>query len=130
MSYRAAEYVKSNAEQLKPILDVEVPFTSRDIEGNSKQMRMVLRHLCTLGVLERVGAEVVERSDPDDSRTHEVNRYRWNPRYLDMLKEIDDRDDTLPCGHRGHIRNKGDSFGCRYCDEERNYDRETIEEAL
>lgn len=57
--------------------------------------------------------------------------YHWNERVKQQLEEYRDSLDTLPCGHRAHIHNTREGrFGCRYCDEQRDYPRELIDSLL
>lgn len=57
--------------------------------------------------------------------------YHWNDDVKDKLEAYRDNLDTLPCGHRAHVHNTRDGrFGCRYCDEDRDYSRELIESLL
>jgi len=57
--------------------------------------------------------------------------YHWNHDVKAKLEDYRDNLDTLPCGHRAHVHNTRDGrFGCRYCDEDRDYPRELVESLL
>lgn len=136
-----AHILKKGAPDFKPLLELPNPFCVWDIEDSPIDMggdtyQQLLARLKRAGAVAQVDTRVeikpVERNDrPGTTTRYEANVYQWNPRAKKILREAVDHDETLPCGHRVHIRNHGDgTFGCRYCNQERHYDRETIENRL
>lgn len=94
-----------------------------DIDIEDKKYRSDMEFLRQSGHLKEIG------------EVHEYQKRYWKvwkieKRAYDIIEEALDADETLPCGHRFHILNKSDGgYGCKYCDEDRNWTAEEIKEA-
>jgi hypothetical protein len=130
MNTTAAQLVRANAERFKQYLEIEHPFRLRDLDKHHREVD--IDRLVDLGIAEIVGQEEVQRQSERAADSCEINRYRWRTEYLSLLQdEVAENDECLPCGHKGHILNKRDgNYGCRYCSEDRDFERETVMEAL
>lgn len=70
--------------------------------------------------------------DRDDHHSGNfVSVWEWVGQKRELLREYVDGRNELPCGCRAHVYHKdGGGYGCRYCDVEREYSRETVKEAI
>lgn len=105
------------------LLDTDETFTVDDLPGKwNKKSQFVLRKLITVGALTKLSHE------------HQGNgryycKYQWKEGVQQELAAYVHDLDTLPCGHRIHIKHKKNGgFGCRYCDEEQHYNETLIRE--
>jgi len=84
-------------------------------ELDAKEDRYICRKLMFVGAV-----KVVNR------RTDEYNKYRWKEGVRERLIEYLESLETLPCGHRLHIKHTENGYDCKYCDEDRSYAEKTI----
>jgi len=126
--------LRANAHDYEPLLAVPDEFTYWDTDLERREFQRLAQGLKAIGALDVVGQKRKTKGyhDPDTNTSkHIVNVYRWVEEAKTQLQDVLEYDETLPCGHRVHIKNHGDgTYGCRYCDEERHYSRETIENRL
>jgi hypothetical protein len=91
----------------------------------------IIRKAVNHNALKRVGHTWVKRTDTDTPKTRKRAVYRWDDEVKERLMDYKEQQSKLPCGHRAHIYNKADGeFGCKYCDDEREWSKEVVKEAL
>jgi hypothetical protein len=123
----AASYVSSNIDAIAEIVDLDEPFTVKDVDLESRAATAMLRQLTKHGVLEVAGRQYRRPSN----QTNFIKEYEFTDSEVrEFATESVNNRNTLPCGHTAHILNKGDHYGCKYCDEQREYSKETVREAL
>lgn len=104
-------------------------FTLDDVDGaGGHDWRQLMRRLKAREVIAVV--ETVTRDNPDGGSDY-IRQWEWIGGARSFLREYHDSSDALPCGHRPHVHHREDgAFGCQYCDQARDYDRETVEELV
>lgn len=126
--------LRAKAYDYEPLLHVPEKFTFWDTELSREEFTELIQQLTRNGAVRTVGqATTTKHADDPNTKTsqHIVNKYQWKQKAKAKVKDALEHEETLPCGHRPHIKNHGDgTYGCRYCDEERHYSRETIENRL
>lgn len=103
-------------------------FTMDDITIGERQWRQLIRQLKARGAIS--ASDTVTRNQPDGGSDY-IREWQWSPAARDYLQAYHDDSETLPCGHRPHIHHRDDgAFGCKYCDEARQYSRAQIEAVM
>jgi len=119
-------YVRTHLHEIEPLLELDEPFNIDDIPWDFAGSSAVLRGMHSQNIIEKV--------EKDATKGDRKRGYIWTWRVRDAVKEyaqtLIENQTELPCGHRAHIRNKGDHYGCQYCDEDREYTREMITNRL
>lgn len=107
------------------LLDTGKRFRTENLPGKwDGKSQSILRKLTTTGVLIKK-----ERYEAGRGQTRVV--FEWNMKAKEELQEYLESMDTLPCGHRVHIKNNRDgTFGCKYCDDKQNYPESLIRELM
>jgi hypothetical protein len=124
------DWLTANVERFKPFLDAGGEWSASDFDNATKPQRHSLQSVREHNAIKRVG----EVSKGTSSSYAYV--YRWNPEVQDRLQEYLAELDTLPCGHRAHVKHHDDVDGltCRYCinlrDEFPEFDKATVKERL
>lgn len=131
-STQTTHKLRSNAPRLAWVLKAEEPIYAWRVHENPaidvgpKEYQRDIELLKASAAIRKVGTITKENKESD-----RINQWELTNHAKDVLKESLDHKETLPCGHRPHIHHKEDgTFGCRYCEEERSYARETIEALL
>jgi len=124
-------YGSRNIEKISPLLDLDEPFTIRDVDGYSrKEWTGLVNDLDAQEVINPVGW-TYEQADGTEYESNPSRKWEFARDLKERLREYRAELDTLPCGHHGHVKTHGDgTYGCKFCDEKRHYSRETIENAL
>lgn len=124
--------LKNMAWELQPLFELEGKWTTKEAPGSWEgRSQSILRKARIHNAIEVVGQARRIRSEGGYERTRVHKVYRWHPEIKADLQEYLENLDTLPCGCRKHIKNKGNgNYGCRYCDEERNYPKDLIKELM
>jgi len=108
---------------LEPVLPLEGKWTVRDIDADFE-----LGVLIHTNALERVG------SHDDAHKDRTIGVYRWKPSVKRMLTNYVEGMNSMPCNrfHRAHIIHhpSGEGYTCKYCDDDPQFDRETVRELL
>lgn len=118
---------------IAPLLDVESPFTVRDVDADVIE---TVKYLRKNGAVRKVGKVVLtkDRDYRDWPDRDVINQWEWNDGAREHLQNYFDRLTTFPnCNHRAHICNprEVDGFSCRKCiddGEYPEYSREQLEE--
>jgi len=108
--------LKRNIHKFEHLLDFDGEWTLGRDECDAEADRYVVRKLTLNGAL-----KVVSKNPAD------YHKYEWRQDAQERLQEYRESLDTLPCGHRVHIVHKDNgTYGCKYCNEEREYSRDFI----
>jgi len=114
---------------LAELLELDEPWTVRDCGGEQIKTARDLKKLLVLEVIEIVGQKDVRW--PGQTQSETINCYAFDRRAREVLEQYRQSRNELPCGHRAHIHHRSDGrFGCRYCDEDRTFDRAVVERAM
>lgn len=129
MNSQSIQRMYKGANKMEPLLYVDDPFTIHDIDVDG--FLHTLESLKRNGIVEVVGKEkkYVPHADSGQKPIY-VNKYKLEDTYREAIRE-GLSGPKLPCGHRAHIHHKhSGGFGCKYCSEERDYSRDTVQRAL
>lgn len=136
----AKQTLRNRAPELHTLVEIDEPFCvwdAMDEEMDRDEYNRVMSTLISLGVIRRVGERTRNYTYevPDGDRLvdsyERVYEYEWKEQYRQYVQRVQEETNTLPCGHRAHVLNKGDEeYGCQYCDAERSYSRETVMRCL
>lgn len=109
-----------------PLIDRDEPW-SRD-EIPSDQPHVVIQNLQWANAVDIVDQRWAER---DDGSKYRYNVYQFRDSHAEYIKQRNENMDQLPCGHKAHVHHRQDGgFGCKFCSETREFDRETVEEVM
>jgi hypothetical protein len=117
--------LKCRIHRIAPFLDQvgeQDTFRTKDLDFDAYHEQKILE------IMRRCGLLHVTR---EKYRGRNRCIYHWNDDVKHELEQYRADLDTLPCGHRVHVYHTHDGrYGCRYCDAERDYDRDLIESLL
>jgi len=110
-------------DTMDDLLDKQV-FSVADADGRENAGKGCMQSLKHAGAIEKTGGE---RTTPrDDASPYRTHTWRWVDGVREWLQDAVAGRDELPCGHRAHIYHHDDGYGCKYCDERREFDRATV----
>jgi len=116
-------------EDWTAVMDVLIDadeFCSVDLDCEKHAYRSVIKKLQAIGAVRRVG----QRRQEYKNCSNLVYEWAWEPAVVEKLREYVEDRDQLPCGHRAHVHHHDDGYGCQYCDEQRDFTRETVEAVI
>lgn len=113
-------------DNLWEVLELDTPWTATDLPCGINDAKATMNRLRAIGAVEVVGS--VSSGESPSKRCH---LYAFSDGVRELLEDYRERISRFECGHRAHIHNKeSGGYGCQYCDQERDYDRETVLEAI
>lgn len=117
-------FVRTHLNEIQDMIDIPEPWTIHDLPFDGHWSRAIAQEYQHAMVIEKVGR------NSDAAKGTYTHDYRFLDRARDYAEEcLEDRAE-LPCGHSAHVHHRDGKYGCKHCDEPRDYSRETIEEAL
>lgn len=120
--------IRSNYEYIKPLAFVEQPIDKHEFDMARGEWEKAIERLRDASAIETVGKKTVSRMD--DRRTDRINVYRVKEWAREYIQTIEEHQSTLPCGHQAHIYNVDGRLDCKYCDEQRNFSKAVVKEAM
>jgi hypothetical protein len=119
-------YIRTHLDDIRPVLEVAEPWAIEDLPMDMGEACGVTRSLFRNNVIEKVGK--------DHTKGHNQTCWVWSFRFREQprayAEDYLESKNTLPCGHTAHIHHRDGKYGCKHCEQERDYSRETIENAL
>ncbi|WP_340101846.1 hypothetical protein [Salinibaculum salinum] len=113
--------IRNNSDLLNHLPNPPETFVAMDLP---EQYHGVVRSLCRVGVIEKVGFVEYEHLDSTNNDRREYRIRDWVPPLVE--ESIESRDAICPCGHSG-FSNCGDHFECQFDLCEQEFDRDELE---
>jgi len=124
---QTTQTIRKNAHYFEPFLDFPQEFTVWDTELDNYEYQQRVEKLKSCGAVIDLGYQKQRNESGSWNRVKEYRLTNHARKTLELALDTE----TFECGHRIHVHHKdGGGFGCKYCDEERSYSRETVEDAL
>jgi len=113
-------------DDLWVLLELDAPWKAKDLPCTDEEAQAVMNRLRAMGAITIV--DTVQSGAAPSKRCHV---YEFADGVRELLEDYRERKDRFDCGHRVHVHHKdGGGFGCQYCDEPRDFDREVVKEAI
>ncbi|QIO25531.1 hypothetical protein [Haloarcula sp. JP-L23] len=110
-------------------LAAQPTFCIDDVDAPDDAYMSVVNTLKGIPVIRPSGKEIPrdERPDADDT----ITVWEWHRVAFERLQTYrEDRTTFEDCPHRAHVHHTETGFGCQYCDQPRDIDREEVEEKV
>lgn len=121
--------LRNKAHQIRPILELDEPFSTVDMGKTDYRLDEQPQHL--IKFLQAKGA--VEKTDRIYIGGGEYRYlWEWKPQPKEYMQTVVEQTNKLPCGCRAHIPPSANSHSetatCKYCNTE--YKKETFKDSL
>lgn len=119
---RPQKVMRNRIEEVKPLLDVEEPFTIKDVENEDGKVHNTLKLLHEHQAIKKI--ELVKDNG------HRIGKWEWREEEKREIEEWLEKRSMFPCGHKATVYNPewADELACKTCGEE--YTKEQVREWL